>query len=197
MGLIFQKKNYEKKQIKSDVITLTYVGRLIREKGVHILIEALAHVKNLECFQLVIVGDGPCRRELETLSEKYGISDKVNFVGFQKNVSDYLKKSDIFVHPAIWEEGFGIAIVEAMREGLVCVAFRKGAIPEIITDEVNGYIVNECSTEALAKKLDEIQEKYQSEEMRMLENEEMKRARFFSIDKVVKQLDDLYVCLQK
>lgn len=176
----------------STSISMIYVGRLIREKGIHILLEAFSLLEHKEHIHLTIVGDGEYRNYLEEISGKYNIADQVSFVGNSQNVSSYLQKADIFVHPAIWEEGFGIAIIEAMASGLICVAFKKGAIPEIITDGVNGYIVDECSAGALADKLGEIQKNFSLDFIKKMKEEAVKRAEFFSIDQVITQLNAVY-----
>ena len=133
--------------------TILFVGRLINEKGVHLLIKAISELKiDIRCL---IIGDGPERKKLEELSVKLGVDKKIDFLGMRRNIAEYYKKADLFIHPAIWEEGFGITLVEAMASGLPCVAFNKGAIPEIIEDRISGFIIKEETPEALSKAIDD------------------------------------------
>lgn len=177
----------------NGLIKLIYVGRLIPEKGVQILIEALSTLDNKNSYMLEIIGDGYYRRDLEELTRKLNLEDNVCFRGLQRNIGDYLSKADVFVHPAICEEGFGIAIIEAMSAGLICMAFRKGAIPEVIENNVNGFIVDECSVNSLAQKLEEVCEHI--DEMREIGINAVNRAKYFSIERLVGELHNLYETL--
>lgn len=183
---------YKASMAKNQQLNIVFVGRLIREKGVHILIDSIAKLRE-ECnVHLVIVGDGQCRKELENQAKELKLCDIITFTGALKNVQRYFSSADIFVHPAIWEEGFGITIIEAMASGLICVTFNKGAIPEIITDGKDGFIVNETSSEALYEKLKQIHKNFKKDELLKIKESAIKRAGFFNIKKVVDQLDKLY-----
>ena len=131
----------------NKIPTILFIGRLIPQKGVNLLIEAISKIDDkLKCY---IIGDGLERKALERLSVELGVKDRVEFLGIKRNISEWHKKSDIFVHPAICEEGFGITIVESMASGLPCIAFNKGAIPEIIEDKISGFIIKENSVNGL------------------------------------------------
>lgn len=134
---------------EQSIPTLIYVGRLVPVKGVDLLIKAAAEMS--EQVHIIIVGEGTSRGYLENLAADLAVD--AQFVGTQTNVPDWIGRADIFVHPAIWEEGFGITLIEAMAAGLPCIAFRKGAIPEIITDGVDGFIVDEVSYKSLADEI--------------------------------------------
>lgn len=181
-------------KVKDDgVIRLIYVGRLIREKGVQVLIEALSELENKRDFRLDIIGDGNYRKPLEELVHKLDLGSIVRFEGIQRNVHKYLSNSDVFIHPAIWEEGFGITIIEAMSAGLICVAFRKGAIPEIIEDNVSGFIINDCSSKGLAAALDEIRKRFNDGFLLDIRRNAVARASIFSIENVVEELHNVYI----
>lgn len=173
-------------------IRLIFVGRLIQKKGVQVLIEALSLVKDKNDYLLNIIGDGPYRSALEEQVVNLDLTENVKFLGIQRNIKEHLSEADVFVHPAIWEEGFGITIIEAMGNQLVCVAFKKGAIPEIIQNNVSGFIVEECSPNALASKLDEIKEQLSKDNLSEMRKTACKRAEMFSVSNVVEQLHILY-----
>ena len=130
---------------------ITYIGRLNYVKGVDYLIRAVSIVKEKYPISVSIVGDGPDRNNLETLSKDIGVSDVVTFEGRHSNVIPFLEKTSVFVYPSIWNEVFGISLVEAMAFGIPCVSNRVGGIPEILDDGKNGFLTKEKSDEALAE----------------------------------------------
>lgn len=178
--------------ICNEKIRLIYVGRLIKAKGVQVLIEAISKLPEKQKYLLTVVGNGNYRNELEQLTHQLELEQIVTFEGVQRNVHKYFSEADVFVHPAIWEEGFGITIIEAMSAGLICTAFNKGAIPEIIENGVSGFIVNECSSEALAKQLDDIRMRLKADNLTAMRKAAIDRAGQFSIENVVRQLHELY-----
>ncbi|MCJ7696747.1 MAG: glycosyltransferase family 4 protein [Thermoplasmata archaeon] len=121
----------------TDVI---FAGRLIREKNVNILINAL----NILCNQIpdlkvVIVGDGPERNSLRRMVHNYKLEKYITFTGFLNNPDEVIalmKSSKVFVSPSI-REGFGIASLEAMACGIpvVTVDHPQNAITELVTPE--------------------------------------------------------------
>lgn len=171
---------------KKENNRIVYVGRLVKLKGVDILIKAFKLVNNeLHNTLLTIVGDGQEREKLEHLVKTLNIEDKVKFTGIKTNVKDYLDKSKIFVYPSICEEGFGISVVEAMSRGCIPIAFNKGGLPEVIEDEKNGYIVNQTSEQKLAEKIIQC---LQQDESKIIQNA-IQGAKDFSIDKMVQQFE--------
>jgi glycosyltransferase involved in cell wall biosynthesis len=100
-------------ELKAPVRVL-YVGRLERYKGLHLLLEALRPISNV---QLTVVGDGGYRQALEDQAK--GLD--VRFEGFQSDPSRYYASADIFVMPSQGPEGFGVVTVEAMAHGVPCL----------------------------------------------------------------------------
>ena len=153
-GTDIEKFGKSENSLQNDCVRLIYVGRLIKEKGIDLLIRVLANIDTK--YTLTIVGDGPCRIELEKLSKLLGLADKIAFLGTRNDVNDLLQDADLFVHPAVWKEGFGITLIESMAAGVPCLAFARGAVPEIISDDINGFLVNEFTEEAFEKRLSEV-----------------------------------------
>ena len=136
-----------------DKLELIFVGRLIEEKGVQTILKALSLLDLKNMAHLTIVGDGPYRKKLEELSAGLGLNEAVDFVGLKTDVRPFLSRADVFVHSPEWEEGFGITVAEAMAHGLLCVCANHGALPELIEDGRNGFLVEAHSERALAEKL--------------------------------------------
>lgn len=165
----------------TEPIRLIFVGRLIPEKGVDLIIRSLGRISG--SFFLEIVGDGPCRKELEELSKVLGLSEKIAFMGFRNDVEILLQKADLFVHPATWKEGFGITIIEAMATGVPCIAYNRGALPEIVTDGCNGFLVENFTEESYRCRLQEVIDLYYQDALayKSISDRARIRARDFSI----------------
>lgn len=128
------------------------VSRLVNGKGLDSLIRIFASLKPKDwCLQ--ILGDGPLRGRLEQLAKELGISDKVHFAGFQKDVAKYLSKASVFSF-ASESEGFPNALLEAMCSGLACISFDCPTGPsDMIIDGKNGFLVDMGRNEDYANKL--------------------------------------------
>lgn len=186
-GVDLDRYKSDRNKAPSKITRLIFVGRLIKEKGVIYLLQAIEKIKDL--CELTIVGDGPERKELEDFINKKGLTN-VELVGTQWNVNEWLRKADIFIHPAIWNEGFGITLVEAMSTGMPCIAFNKGAVPEIIENNADGFLVNEVSSIALRDSIlyaIGIQKNFPEEWKRICENA-IEKSNSFSIETYVTKL---------
>ncbi len=117
--------------IPVDHRVFLYVGRLSEEKGLRTLFQAvLPTLKNESKRTLCVVGDGPMRAELESMSQDY----PVKMVGFQNKPAFYYRLADLFLLPS-HEEGMSNALLEAMAVGLPVVATDVGAAGEMLGDD--------------------------------------------------------------
>lgn len=124
------------------------IGRLHRQKGFDILIEALAR-QNPD-VRLIIIGEGPDRAALEAQVRRLGLSDRVHMLGFIDNPAPYLAHADLFVLSSRWE-GFGHVIVEAMASGLAVIAADCPYGPaDILRHDETGLLVPPEDAGALA-----------------------------------------------
>lgn len=128
------------------------VGRLSFEKGFDRLVEAFAQVKGYEDWDLVLVGDGPVRSQLESQAERLGIAQRVVFLGMRKDVDRLLTESKIFVIPSRCE-GFPNALCEAMASPLPCIAFDGVPTENLITNEVDGLVLKDNDIVGLVQAL--------------------------------------------
>jgi glycosyltransferase involved in cell wall biosynthesis len=140
---------------KTDTKNILFVGSLYPVKGVEYLIIAMkiVHDKMPEA-RLIIVGDGEEREHLAVLSVNLGIQKYVQFVGKvpHEMVKTFMQQADVFVLPSL-SEGLPNVILEAMACGLPIVASRVGGIPDTITNETNGYLIEPKDSDDLAKKI--------------------------------------------
>ena len=109
-------------------VDLLYVGQLIRGKGVHLLLEAMAKMKSPRTLD--IVGTGNMEGELKSLAERIGLSGRVRFNGFQDNPQEWMRRAACVVVPSFWQEPYGLVAAEAVALGRPVVAFAIGGLPE-------------------------------------------------------------------
>lgn len=139
---------------KDDSLTLVTVCRLVKGKGIDIVLRALKILAARGIpYRYVIGGDGPERKALEELADELGLTDSVHFQGSVAGEEKWrlLRNGDVFVMPSRldstipWQEGFGIAFVEAAAFGLPAVGSRSGGIPDAVVDGETGILVPEES----------------------------------------------------
>ncbi len=122
----------------SDALWLGTIAELHRNKGLDLLIEALARIT--APFQFFIIGEGEERERLEQMIKDKELEDRVFLVGKITNAKKYLKAFDIFTLTSR-TEALPYTILEAGFAGLPILASRVGGIPEIITNGENGVLV--------------------------------------------------------
>jgi glycosyltransferase involved in cell wall biosynthesis len=164
------------------------IGRLTRQKGFDYLLEAMAKIDGAKCL---IAGDGEERNILAEKINKFGLSEKVELVGLKKDVPGFLASLDVFVLPSRWE-GFGIVILEAGLSGLPVIASRVDGILEIITDNQDGLLFTPGNAEELAGKIKRLLSN-SAERAYLGKNLQQKIQEKFSIQKIVKQYEALYL----
>lgn len=136
----------------------TYVfgacGRLVYKKGFHVLLNAFKEITKLmehnivgNDIKLVIGGDGPEKRKLESLCDELGLREHVKFVGWVEDVESFLKQLDCFVLPSL-DEPFGIAVLEAMAMGRPIISTKSQGPREILSDK-SAYLVEVNDVESL------------------------------------------------
>jgi glycosyltransferase involved in cell wall biosynthesis len=132
------------------------VGRLVAIKGIDHLLRATALlVRDYPHLRCEIAGAG---RELERLRQKadvLGIASRVSFLGWRSDPAADMRRWSVFVLPSL-EEGFGIALLEAMACGVPVAASNIGGVPELITHGVTGWLMPPADDAAIARRIDEL-----------------------------------------
>lgn len=133
----------------ADVATFGYVGRLVREKGLPVLLDAAAGLaREGHRFRVLVVGDGPERATLERRAAGLGLD--IEFTGALEggSLEAVARRIDVAVMPSVWEETAGLAAMEAMRRGTPIIASAIGGLEETVGS--GGVLVEPGSVEALA-----------------------------------------------
>ncbi len=140
--------------LPDDSQILLNVARVAPQKGLLYALRALPEIlRQYPLVRLLSVGatsDARWTAELKREAEEMGVADHFHMLGARADVVDFLRACDIFVFPSLYE-GLGIALIEAMAAGCVCVATNTGPIPEVVQDGKDGVLVPSADAEALAR----------------------------------------------
>ena len=138
----------------TDIILMS-VGRLERNKGFHVLAEALASLKSRSWFW-VIVGDGPARQQLEQQIATLGLTNHVRLMGRTptEDLHAWYEASDLFVHPTLYE-GSSLVTLEAMAHRRAVLATTAGGLPDKVIPGRTGWLVPPGDAVALTDALRE------------------------------------------
>jgi len=118
---------------------ITHVSNFRPVKRIADVIEVFYRVQNEVPSKLMMVGEGPERKQAEQLCKTYGIENKVVFLGNSNEVDKILCFSDLFLLPS-QTESFGLAALEAMASGVPVISSNSGGIPEVNIEGVSGYL---------------------------------------------------------
>ncbi len=183
-------KQREEFGIKPDEKVITTIGRLHQQKG-HVCFLKAAQIirKKKPNVKFLIVGDGPLRSQLKSMSEDLGISKNVVFAGLREDIPQILAMSDISVLASL-REGLSITILESMASGKPVVVTDVGGNSEVVEHGKTGFIIPAQSPEDLA--LYSLNLINNQELAKKMGQEAKKRALNFSIDRMVKKTENLY-----
>jgi glycosyltransferase involved in cell wall biosynthesis len=131
---------------------LLYFGRLEKVKGIMTLIEAVAPLKHIP---LMIVGDGSLRGSIEARLQRDGL-DHIRLLGFRSGpeLAEIIAGSICAILPSEWYETLGLTLLESFTHGRPVVASRIGGIPEVVTDQVDGFLFEPGNVDQLREKLE-------------------------------------------
>jgi len=137
-------------------LNLISISNLVPIKGIDYTLRALAALKDegLLHWQYTVVGDGPARKDLETLVANLGIAAQVRFAGRLPHAEAMrvLAQSDLFILPS-WQEAFGVVYLEAMARGIPAIGCKGQGAEDIIRSGVDGLLVEPQSVQSVVDAL--------------------------------------------
>jgi glycosyltransferase involved in cell wall biosynthesis len=181
----FQIKNFNRDEyrsrlgLKSDDFVILSVGELNKNKNHEIVINAIAKL-GYSNIKYLIAGQGDLDRYLIELANHLGIGDKVNILGFRKDIPELLNSSDLYILPSL-REGLNVSLLEAMASGLPCIGSKiRGNV-----DLKDVYLFKVNNEEDLVSKINSV---YQGRK-RISNNSELEK---FSDKTINNQLSRIY-----
>ena len=137
---------------------ILHVGRQVAMKGTVYVIHAFARLaQQIPGVELVIIGDGPLRKRMQSLAQSLGLAKQIRFLGAlpHQQVMTWMRKAAMLVLPSVRtrtgrNEGLGMVLLEAAATGVPMIGSRQGGIPEAIIDGETGLLVSERNYEELA-----------------------------------------------
>jgi glycosyltransferase involved in cell wall biosynthesis len=140
--------------VNPDARVLIHVGRLARSKRIDLLLQCMAGLPAGLQTTLLLVGEGEERENLAGLADELRLHGRVHFCGYRRDVAQLLTAADVFVLSS-QKEGLPIALLEAMAASCPIVATSVGAIPRVLENGRDGWIVPAVNSEALGAALTE------------------------------------------
>lgn len=136
--------------------TILATGRVVGEKGLDRLLLAVTQMRTKKDWRLYIDGDGPVLKELKKKASVLKLDDRVEFTGWLPPAQhwDLFRRSNVVVVPSLWPEPFGLVGIEAMSFGKPVIAFNVGGIPDWLTHDETGFLIEPYNVEAMAEKID-------------------------------------------
>ncbi|MEI8339894.1 MAG: glycosyltransferase family 4 protein [bacterium] len=173
--------------VKNEDFKFLYVGRLIKQKGVDILISALAKTSGA---YLYIAGQGPESDYLHGKVKEFNLENRVVFLGVVKDVPLLMKSCDCFVYPSR-HDGFSLVLLEALASGLPSITSDFESNLELVDDGISGLIFKVDNIDELADKMNMI--KTDVDLRKRLRQNAVSRAGDFSIQKHVSSIERLII----
>lgn len=181
--------------LQEEDIVIVYHGRLVPQKNPERLVDIAAHFKNHSPrVTVVVAGDGASRGKMEKRASQLEAWDHIQFLGRRNDIPELLNAADIAVLPSA-KEGFSNALVEAMAAGLPVIATNVGGNGEAIEHGLSGCIVQESDFEGFLKALEMLVE--DPTERQRMSTAAKKRAERFSLDNMVREVENLYITLAR
>lgn len=183
----FRPMNLEKKA----GFRLISIGSLQRNKNHRFLFEVMRKLldNGFTDIHLDVCGVGPEMQNLQDAIEKMQIGSNVKLHGVVSDPEKQLNQSHLLVHSA-WHEPFGLVFIEAMACGIPVVSFNTGGPAELITDGLNGYLVEKDDLTAFAAKVKQLYEN--REQMEELGKHGIEHAKTFGLTEYAKKVENLY-----
>jgi len=165
MGINLQRFRFKARSCQgNEAVKLLTVGRLVKKKGIEYALRAVSVVCQRHperSIQYDIVGEGPLRKELESLTYQLGVQKAVRLLGAKTHdeAQRLMMQAHIFLLPSVTarngdQEGIPVSLMEAMATGMPVLSTVHSGIPELVQNRKSGFLVPERDVDALAERLE-------------------------------------------
>jgi glycosyltransferase involved in cell wall biosynthesis len=179
------------KEIHVDLFIIGSAGRFAPVKDYSLMVDIARSVsEKIDTVKFKLAGDGPELQKLQALVKEYGLSERFEFTGFISNLDSFYSGLDLYINTS-FHEGIPMSVLEAMAQGLPVVAPKVGGFPEIITDGMEGYLIEGRNPAAFADKCillasnNDLREEMSKAAQKKIENQ-------FSADRMASRYYELY-----
>ncbi|RGF57635.1 glycosyltransferase [Coprobacillus sp. AF36-10BH] len=143
-----------KPMIESDVIRFIFIGRVMKLKGIDEYLEAAKIIKNKYSNTEFLIAGWNEEEEYIKIVNNYQEKGYVNYIGFRKDISDWIEKCNCTVLPSHGGEGVPNVLLESAATGRACIGSNINGTADVIDDGVTGYLFEKGNTESLVDKLE-------------------------------------------
>jgi N-acetyl-alpha-D-glucosaminyl L-malate synthase BshA len=168
---------------------LVHISNFRKVKRVEDVIQIFAIVKKRIKSKLLLIGDGPERKNMEDLCRHLNLCDEIRFLGKQEAVEELLAIADLFILPSE-TESFGLAALEAMACEVPVISSNAGGIPEVNIDGVTGYMCPIGDVNGMAQRCIELLN--DEESLNMFRRNAFLQAKRFDISAILPQYENFY-----
>jgi len=178
--------------LRNGVPIIGTVSRLVKDKGLELLLEAAAKLKakGLD-FHMVWVGDGPLRAELEALAKQLGVSERLYITGMCTDVPAWVSCFDLFVLPTLWE-GMGRVFLEAQAAGVPVIGTKVGGVPDVVKDGVTGILIPPSNVDALVEAIELLLNKPELRRQMGYAASQFASDEQFQVEFMVRKIEEVY-----
>ncbi|MGO1242596.1 N-acetyl-alpha-D-glucosaminyl L-malate synthase BshA [Sphingobacterium sp. JB170] len=183
------KEHFKKAIAPGNERIITHTSNFRKVKNTKDVISIFKKINDALPSKLLMVGDGPERRETEELARHLGISHDVRFLGKQDAIEEILSVSDLFLMPSS-SESFGLAALEAMACHVPVVSSNVGGLPELNQHGISGYLSSIGDIEEMSKNALKILE--DDDRLSTFKNSAYKRAKDFDLVRILPLYESYY-----
>lgn len=182
----------EELKLPADTVYIGVVSRLVVEKGHLFLLKAMLQTDCRVCC--LIVGEGEERKRLEQFTRENGLAERVKFMGWRDDSDAIMRALDIVIVPSLWEEACSLSLLEAMAASRPLIVTLSGGNAELVSDKVNGILVNKNDVPALANAINLLAENKSLREKMGVSGFDRQR-KLFTLERMVRDTERVYTKL--
>ena len=179
--------------VPENATLLLSVGELNKNKNHETVIKAIAALNNTGIYYL-IAGKGDLKDYLNDLIKSFNLENNIKLLGYRTDASELYKAADIYCHPS-FREGLGVAVIEAMADGLPLIVADNRGTRDLCQNNINGLVCSPSSSSEFAKAIKKLTDDFSLCEK--MSNENKKTAGNFDIEKINSIMNKIYFNFNK